>query len=345
MLSDMSVSQPETAFRRAMIAVKPDYFSLAPAAQERYRLAMPKEDYVRVQQMVLKSLFDIQVDTKQKLDAVLKSFGHEHYLIFNRAMLFFQGLGDDHFYLNDYLGENTTLLDFETLYAYDYDNHCFQEKARKEEQPDYVIRPYRGTLYGLWARLHIDGAFSYSSLWMVAKYLNSRVEEIGFDKIRELIPHEYVDGKEHGKREGKGTLWDTKLVAGGKEGQLEELKHRFYSYLIDNQELLLDNFDAKAQKQVYLVSDNWDDDPHMNFIFTDQTALQSVCFRHFMADCQRIVGDNRELDALIEQERQGVVDFLERNYQDIMENFDPKVTKLRKRRRIIIADGALDGLL
>lgn len=151
--------QPEVAFRRTMMVVKSDYFSWTPEKQERYRLDMPQEDYFRVQQGLLKQLFDIRVDTKEDRDGVLRSFDDEHYLLFNQALLFFQGMGDDQFYLNEYLDEQTTLLDFETLYDYDYHDHCFQEKARKEEEPGYVIRPYRGTLYYCWARLRIDGTF------------------------------------------------------------------------------------------------------------------------------------------------------------------------------------------
>jgi len=37
--------------------------------------------------------------------------------------------------------------------------------------------------------------------------------------------------------------------------------------------------------------------------------------------------------------------FLEENFQDIRDNFDPSVVKFRKRRKIVLADGALDGLL
>lgn len=341
----MPTNWPEAAFRRAIIAVKPDYFSWMPEVQERYRLDMPEEDRFRVEQGVLKSLFDIQVDTKKKMDAVLKSFDDEHYLLFNSAMLYCQGIGDDHFYLNEYFDEHTSLLDFETLYDYDYRDHCFQEQTRKEEEPDYVIKPYRGTLYYRWARLRIDGAFFYADLSMAAAYLYSVAQETGFDKIRELIPHEYVDGKNHGKRQGKGSIFDQKLIANGKEAQLEELKWRYYGYIGERQQIALDDFDAKAQRRVYLVDKSRKFDPHASFIFTDKTALQSVRFRHFMADCRSMIGDNRELDALIEQERRAAVEFLERNHRDIMENFDPKIARFRTKRKIIIVDGALDGLL
>ena len=343
-LPDHSTIQPEAVFRQTMIAVKPDYFSWTPAAQERYRLNMPKEDYFRIQKGLIKRLFNIQIDTEEKMDEVFKSFRDEHYLLFNSTMLFFQGMGDDQFYLNEYIGKDTTLLDFETLYDYDYHDHCFQEKTCKEEYPDYIAKSYRGTLYYQWARLHVDGTFFYADLSMTATYLYGVAEEVGFDKIRELIPYEYVDGKNHGKREGKGTFFNLKTMANGKEAQLEELQRRYRVYIGERQKMALDDFDARAQKQIYLVDKSQKVDPHMSFIFTDKTALQGVRFRHFMADCRGMIGDNRELDTLIQQTRQAAVEFLERNHRDIMENFDPKIAKLRKKRKIIIADGALDDL-
>ena len=341
---DFAFIRPEVAFKRIMMAVNPDYFSWEIAEQERYRLGLSDEECFRIERDALKILFDIRVDTKEKMEAVCNSFRDEHYLLFNETMLFFNGIGGDLFYLDEYLGDDRTLLDFETLYDYDYDDHCFQEKSWKEEVPDYIVKPYRGALYYRWARLHIDGTFFYADLSMAANYLYGVAEETGFDKIRELIPYEYVDGNNHGKREGKGTLFDLKLMANGKEAQLEELQRRYRVYIIERQKVALDDFDAKAQRRAYLVDKSEKVDPHMRFIFTDQTALQGVRFRHFMADCRSMLGDNRELDALIEQERQAAVEFLEKNHRDIMENFDPKFTRLRKKRKIIVADGALDDL-
>jgi hypothetical protein len=76
----------------------------------------------------------------------------------------------------------------------------------------------------------------------------SKLEEFGFDKINEMIPHEYVDGKNHGKREGKGSIFDLRVDAGGLEAQMEELKDRYcwrrlktdhpYRLKIDQGELL-----------------------------------------------------------------------------------------------------------
>lgn len=75
--------------------------------------------------------------------------------------------------------------------------------------------------------------------YLLAGYIYSKLEELGFDKINELIPHEYIDGKNHGKREGKGSIFDLRVDAGGLEVQLEELKDRYYKYLFSRCEAIL----------------------------------------------------------------------------------------------------------
>ncbi|MFQ5730166.1 MAG: hypothetical protein ACE5GN_07385, partial [Waddliaceae bacterium] len=87
-----------------------------------------------------------------------------------------------------------------------------------------------------------------------------------------------------------------------------------------------------------------EEEPHINFVFSDKTALKSIRFRFFMRDCQNIAGNNAELARMVEEEKKAAVEYLEQQYHDIMKNFDPKIVKLRKKRKVIIADGALQGL-
>lgn len=344
-MSGASAGEREAILRRAIIRVKPEYFAWPPDVQERYRVTMPDDDDFRIRQAVLKALFDIQVNTRERLHAACDAFNDAQYLLFNSTLLPIMGIGADSFFLNTGFAANTSILDFATLYDYDLDDYQFQEKARQEDQPDYMGKPYRGSLYYTWARLEIDGVFHYASLSMAAGYLFSRIDELGSDKIDALIPHTYVKGKDHGKREGHGTIYDQRIDAGGMERQLEELRDRLYHYTSERYDALLDAFDAQAAKAVYLFEGSWGNDPHMDFIFTDKTALQSVRFRHFMQDCRAIAGDSHDLDPLIEPERQTIINYLDQAYQDILATFDPKLVKFRKKRKIVIADGALKDLL
>jgi hypothetical protein len=83
---------------------------------------------------------------------------------------------------------------------------------------------------------------------------------------------------------------------------------------------------------------------HIRFIFSDKSALDAVRFRQFFSDYQRIAGDITELAVVIAQEKQAAVEFLQAQYRDIKKNFDPSVVPLRKKRKIVLADGALDDL-
>ena len=343
-MTKLSARQKEAALRRAIIGVKPDYYSWPPEVQERYRVTMPDADMFCINQALMKALFDIRVDTEESMDEAFDAFDDARKVLFTGTLLPLVGVGEDNFVLNEHLGDDT-ILDFPTLYDYDHDFYCFQEDVRKEEIPDYARKPYRGDLYHRWARLQIDGAFHYATLSMAAAYIFSGIDDLGSKRVDELIPHEYVHGKDHGKREGTGTILDQRIDAAGLEGQLQELMERFHRYISARYDSLTAEFDGESRKAVYMFDRSRPDDPHMDFIFTDKTALQAVRFRHFMADCRAVAGDGRELDPIIEREKTAVVAFLDEAHRDIMENFDPRVVKFRKKHKIIIADGAFDVLL
>ena len=325
--------------------VNPYYFGWSLEAQERYRVSMPEQDAFRLRQTLLKALFGLHAQTEEDLEKITDQFSNEEHLVFNRAWLPAAGVGEDSFFLNEYLDEGKTLLDFDTLYEYDYDDHNFQEQARKDEMPEYVVKPYRGALYYRWARLFIDGAFHYASLCMAAGYVYSRLDESGQEKVSTLIPHRYVNAKDHGKREGKGTIFSQRIEADGKEAQAEELQRRFWDYLSQRYDALRTEFDGQARQAVYMEDKSRPHDPHMNFIFSDKTALRAMRFRYFMRDCRSLVVDRAELDAVITRERQALDAYLESTCRDILNNFDPKVAPFRKKHKIIIADGALNELL
>ncbi len=338
-------TEKDVVLRRAIIRVWPDYFSWPETKQEQFRLQLSSEDDFRIKQAVVQSLFGGEVRSKEELDTLLDSFDDAQYLLLNSTMLPLQGIGADHFFLNESLPDDKTLLDFEALGDYARDDHQFQEQARKEDDPDHQIRPYRGDLHHCWARLNIDDAFYYAVLSSQTGYIMSIVDEFGSDRIQSLIPHKYVDGAHHGKREGSGFLYDKRIDAQGLEGQLDELQHRYYEYLGRRHETLLDLFDQTAQQCVYMRDRRREDDPHMDFVFSDKTALAAVRFRHFVSDCRLIVGDSSELETQLDQERRSALAFLEDTHRDVIENFDPTVVAMRKKRKIILADSKLKNLL
>jgi len=333
------------ALRQAVIRVKPDYFALSVTERESYRLQLNAEDEFRIRQTVLNALFGIAVNTTEELDAILDTFDDSQYLLLNKTLLPLQGIGENNFVLNEYLSEDVTLLDFNTVGDYARDDHRFQEQARKQEDPDYKIRPYRGDIHCCWARLMIDGTFHYANISSLAGCLIDVLDELGFERIDELIPSQYIDGPDHGKREDTGYVYDKRLDADGLEGQLQALRDRYYAYMRKSYEALLDRCNTSPATCVYMRDRTRDNEPHMDFVFSDTTALDAVRFRHFIIDCRCIAGDPAEVDHLIEQEKHLALDFLASTYKDIMNHFDPTVVKLRRKRKIILANEKLKDLL
>ncbi len=328
-----------------MIRLKPDYFSLPEIECDAYRLHLTSEDDFRVRQTLLNGLFGIAVNNPEELDAALETFDDSQYLLLNSTLLPFQGIGKDYFFLNEYLPKDITLLDFDTVGDYARDDHRFQEQARKQEDPDYPPRPYRGDIHRCWARLEIDGAFHYADISSLAGYLTDVLDEAGLERIDELIPCQYVNGPNHGKREGKGYVYDKRLDAGGLEGQLQALRDRYYAYMQERYEALLDRFNTSPTTRVYMRRQIRDTESHMDFVFSDATALEAVRFRHFVSDCRHIADDPAKVDALIEQEKRLALDFLANTYQDIMDNFDPTIVKLHRKHKVILANEKLKDLL
>jgi hypothetical protein len=331
--------------RQAVIRVKPDYFALSNAEREHYRLRLNTKDEFRIRQAVLKDVFGIVANTTEELDATLDTFDDNQYLLLNSTLLPLQGIGEDNFFLNEYLPTDVTLLDFSTVGDYTRDDHRFQEQARTQEDPDYKIRAYRGDIHRCWARLMIDGAFHYAVISSLAGYLTDMLDEAGFDRIDELIPCQYDVGPNHGNREGNGYVYDKRLNAGGLEGQLQALRDRYYTYMKERYEALLERFNTSPATCVYMRDRTRDNEPQKDFVFSDATALDAVRFRHFVSDCRRITGDPAEVDHLIAQEKHLALDFLANTNKDIMDNFDPTVVKLRRKRKIILADDTLKDLL
>ena len=83
MLPILSANEKEAAVKRAIIRVKPEYFSWSAEAQEAFRIAMPEKDELRIHQVLLKALFHITAKTQEEMDKVFDVFIEEQYLLFH----------------------------------------------------------------------------------------------------------------------------------------------------------------------------------------------------------------------------------------------------------------------
>jgi len=214
------------AARKALMTADPLYYAWLPEQQERFRATMDDVASDKVAAVLLRELLDISctADNAGDIWSDLPLSQLEH---INWAKLLATGIGEDMIWLNEPMAENVSLLDFDTLHDYDLNDYHFQEAANSKEITDYRQRDYYALRFSRWARLLINDKLHYATLSSLATYITDQLQEQGDDMIQRLLPHEYVEGKNHGKQEKSGILWDMQVDAGGLEPQLEELKRQW----------------------------------------------------------------------------------------------------------------------
>lgn len=331
-----------SAARRALIAADLHYYAWSSDAQERFRANSGDETRRKIQCVLLEDLLDIRCST-DKVDEVWNDVPFAGLNELNWASLLTAGIGKDYIYLNEGMEEGKSLLEFPTLYDYDHADYLFQEAARKRDFPEYNSIDYYAYRHPSWVRLLIDEKFYYADFTSLVTYIADETETVGGEIISQLIPHEYVDGKNHGKQEGQGFVWDKQINAAGQEAQLDELKSRWYRYQEERWKALSE-INKTLPPAVYTQDKDWDDDPHRSFIFTNEATLKKIRWRHFLSDCEPLMAEYSDVEKLLSEEIDRTKAWLNESYQDISDNFDPTVVKLQKKRRVIMSAAALDDL-
>jgi len=297
----------------------------------------------RVEAVLLKSLLGIHC-TAENASEKWNELPISRLDNLNWAKLLTAGIGDDYIFLNESMAENRSLLDFNSLYDFDYDDYLFQEQANKKEFKDYKARDYYALRFSRWARLIINDQFYYATLYSLAGYLIDEIEDKSHDYIAQLIPHKYVEGKENGKQVKGGFRWDMQADAGGKEKQLEELKSRWYRYTQQRWLELSEEF-TQTSPAIFIEDINQNGELNRIFIFNNEDALKQVRWKHFLADCEPLIADFADVTKRAELEVARAETYLQEEHKDIMKNFDPKVVKLKKKMKAVVAPGAFDGLI
>jgi hypothetical protein len=325
--------------------VRPEFFAWTPERQERYGVSMTKEDEAAFDHALLAELFGRRYITRTDAVEAARDLTTEEQHVWNETLLPLHGIGEDCFYLHEWLGEGVTILDFPTLRDYDEADHRAQEQARQRENPAHVPAPYRGALYLRWARLFIDGKFTYATLSMAAGYLYTELDSVAHDLIEQRIPHCYVPGKDHGKPERDGWRWDMRIDAHGQEDILDDLQLSVAAYTTKRHDALRTQFDAANACAVYTLSHPQPPEEHAHFLFTDKSALASIRLRSFVRDCRALERPLSDLIVVLESERAALSAFIDSEHVRLLRDYDPQVVRPRDRRKVIIMSGAFGGTL
>lgn len=336
-------SNIRAAAKRALMAGSADYFSWTEEAQEHFRATAGEQARCRMQQVLLKQVLGIDCSVPEAAET-WRNLSLQQLNDINPADLIISGIGDDFLYLNESMKEGVTLLDFDTLYDYDFDDFLFQEEWRHTDLKDYVSPGYFPLFHSRWIRLVMDGEFVYGNLFSTAGYVMGEVAEVGDDRLDELIPSSYVAGPNHGERTDRGVVWDRQLDANGQEPQLQELRRRWYQYQQDaelalQKELANDPSAAFIQRDPSIVPG----EINVNFVIHNEKAMRNIRWRSFLKDLRTIEGDSNSIANLIKRETESALSFINEQHQDIQDNYVPPDIEPAK-RRIVMSSGALDDL-
>jgi hypothetical protein len=170
---------------RAINLFIPGYFSWDKQAQDKCRLFMSADLKFKFHQFILKEAFDIEVADNDAFDDAWLDMSTKDTTKFNAILLPLYGIGEDVFFLNKCLDVGKSLLDFKTLYQYDFDDFQYQE-ADCKTQGNCCAREYRGSLCEVRARLIVDGKFHYASLSMASMYFLMELWNSGYYYVKDV---------------------------------------------------------------------------------------------------------------------------------------------------------------
>ena len=234
----------------------------------------------------------------------------------NSCLLVLQGYGKNRIWMNDFSRDD--LSQYNNLNDYALKDHKFQEEARAKDFKDYVEKPYTGHLYGQWTRMFISSKFHYVNLWNLGSYIHTEVDNVLTDMLRELIPYEYVDGPEHGKKTECGnTRWNLVVDANGLEEQHEKLQKAMWEY---NQEV----YDELSMEfldytpSTYIIDTSEADEERKDFIYTNPKTLQNITFENIHQDTLDNHGNIILLNEIVEEFKQKAEDFMIAKHEEVM---------------------------
>lgn len=239
----------------------------------------------------------------------------------NAVSLAMDGIGADHFFLNEHFHDGEDLSHFRTVGDWDRDDHAYQQDARAKDfgtEP----QPYQGSLYAEWGRCVVDGRFAYMGLHMAHYYVASDMEEHGRDLIQTLVPSRFKANPDHGQKTAQGTIWSMEKDAGGLEDVLKALEKAMDTHIQDTTQRLADKACANPTPEVWLIRSTdaytpaWE--THYEAIFLNPEAVDRVRWTSFLSDIATMAGDEAELAAVVARETQTLHDLLNSLYEQLM---------------------------
>ncbi len=336
---------------RFMTKYHPEFFSLSKEKQDEFKINNIDELESKFKKFIYKQILNVELKNENDAEKYEHLITPEILLELNTQSTYLRGIGNNYFYLNEWFGDNENMLTFKTLYDYDFDNHNFQEEALINEKhfPEKTEKsPYKMRMNFYWARAIINNKFHYLHLASSAMYLHSKIEEELEEFIKELIPHEYEEGKDFGKKESSGFVLDFKLNANGKEKELQDLKD-YYNYKLNNKiyDELQDYFFNNPMNSIWIKEQNNESktDPTLTYIFSDINVIKDVRFSHWEQDTNKYKTEdlstlNNLFDSFFNKYKQEIKSV----YNSIIEGSYVSDIKKKKPLKVVANEGFIDDL-
>jgi hypothetical protein len=343
-MSKQTIKPEQALVKRLLMRIDPLFFTYDKSKQEKVRQPYYYEHDDLITEYLFKHVFEIEYEKGMENEDKLSK---EQLDLFNAYLTALTGFGENSFVYNEYQPKDFDLSLYASLYDYDFEEFNFQQNARNEHSDGEIVeRPYRLYLNSNWARLLDEqGYFYYSTQSSLSNYLYDKLYEHASDRMDQLIPHDFVDGPDNGKKTKGGYLWDVKLEAYGLEAQLDELKDRYRDYLNRVLDEMNEAFYQDSECAVYYERSTInDEEPRLDVIIKNAQTAKNISFQSYLKDCEKYLKPYKELEELSQQELEKLDTFINENYQDVMENFDPKVKRFKRKMDVIIAPEALKGL-
>lgn len=313
--------------RQALMAVEPAFFGWDASRQDRYRREMPSAVHEKLDQRLEAVVGSSHGPGRHRFDVVNEV---------NALALPLFGIGEDCFWLNE---PGSGWYDMDTVADLSHDHY------RADPDRDENKLPFMGQFFPSWCRYLRRGRLVYATLTAFHHHVADEIARRHDDLVDQLIPNRFVEGKDHGKRTEGGYLWDMERDANGLEEPLDELLTRSWKIQGDLYLQALRDCHERKSGQVFRVVTSDGIEGMTSWVFDGIEAMRGVRLTHFLADVHVRRGSRRTLVERVapycdEAERR-----LRQEHEEIIGSWDPKLARLKPRRRVVLSDQAASDLL
>ena len=337
--------------KKIVISKWPEVYNMNQNEFDSWVLSLSQEDEDWLDRKVVNVLFKKNFKKIEDVDEFIKDLELQDKGRINKEKLYYNGVGENFFSFNEQ-DPKELVINNKTLFDYDKSEFLRKEDVLLEYSPERLKENYKGLeLFHDWCRLYIDDNLVYGTLDSLTSFVTSTLESFLDDEIERIYPHEYVNGKDHGKSKNGGFVWNMVVDANGKEKHLDELRKRVmndYFYKVLNLEILkyceeinLDSVFVKREKDEDGVSD------YFHFIFSDLNVAKRINLKSFYTDViENESKDWDKVDKAIVKFKEKIINKINIELKDIEENFKGNVVDIEsvKKKNIVVTKKFLDQL-